>query len=118
MAALATAGAAGNRRPLVVVDSHDPRPWAPLQPDLVTPNAQEAARLLDVRLPEGPDRADTVTGQAPALLAATGAAAVVVTLDRDGTVLHQARRRRPTARGHVRLPRSRPPGPATPSWRR
>lgn len=80
----------GKRRPLVVVDSHDPRPWAPLRPDLVTPNAQEAARLLDVRLPDGPDRADTVTGQAPALLAATGAAAVVVTLDRDGTVLIRA----------------------------
>lgn len=78
---------AGTRRPLVVVDSHDPRPWAPLQPDLVTPNAQETARLLDRRLPEGQERAEAVGGHAEALLAATGARAVVVTLDRDGTVL-------------------------------
>ena len=88
--ALATAGNAGlpgNAARWWWSISHDPRPWAPLRPDLVTPNAQEAARLLDVRLPDGPDRADTVTGQAPALLAATGAAAMVVTLDRDGTVL-------------------------------
>ena len=31
---------------LVVVDAHDPRPWAALHPDLVTPNAQETARPL------------------------------------------------------------------------
>ncbi|MEV7575148.1 D-glycero-beta-D-manno-heptose 1-phosphate adenylyltransferase [Arthrobacter nitrophenolicus] len=75
------------RRPLVVVDSHDPRPWAPLHPDLVTPNAQETARLLDRRLPDGQERVDAVGAHAEALLAATGARAVVVTLDRDGTVL-------------------------------
>lgn len=80
-------GGDGTRRPLVVVDSHDPRPWAPLHPDLVTPNAQETARLLDRRLPDGQERADAVGGHADALLAATGARAVVVTLDRDGTVL-------------------------------
>jgi rfaE bifunctional protein kinase chain/domain/rfaE bifunctional protein nucleotidyltransferase chain/domain len=80
-------GGPGPERPLVVVDSHDPRPWAALNPDLVTPNAQETARLLDLRLPDGQDRAETVSGHGPALLAATGAAAVVVTLDRDGTVL-------------------------------
>ncbi|MFJ5862287.1 D-glycero-beta-D-manno-heptose 1-phosphate adenylyltransferase [Pseudarthrobacter sp. NPDC092439] len=74
-------------RPLVVVDAHDPRPWALLQPDLVTPNAQETARLLERRLPDGPDRADAVGAEADALLAATGARAVVATLDRDGTVL-------------------------------
>ena len=52
---------------LVVVDAHDPRPWAELEPDLVTPNAQEAARLLDLRLPAGPERA--------AVVRSTGAAA-------------------------------------------
>ncbi|MFD5278704.1 D-glycero-beta-D-manno-heptose 1-phosphate adenylyltransferase [Pseudarthrobacter sp. NPDC058362] len=77
----------GDGRPLVVVDAHDPRPWAVLQPDLVTPNAQETARLLDQRLPDGPARADAVGAEADALLAATGARAVVATLDRDGTVL-------------------------------
>ena len=77
----------GEGRPLVVVDAHDPRPWAALQPDLVTPNAQETARLLDRRLPEGQGRVDAVGGAAADLLASTGARAVVVTLDRDGTVL-------------------------------
>lgn len=72
---------------LVVVDAHDPRPWAGLEPDLATPNAQEAARLLDLRLGTGPERAAVVTGHGSELLHATGARAVVVTLDRDGTVL-------------------------------
>jgi D-beta-D-heptose 7-phosphate kinase/D-beta-D-heptose 1-phosphate adenosyltransferase len=72
---------------LVVVDAHDPRPWAGLEPDLVTPNAQEAARMLDLRLGSGPERAAVVTEHAGELLQATGARAVVVTLDRDGTVL-------------------------------
>ncbi|HKS01417.1 MAG TPA: D-glycero-beta-D-manno-heptose 1-phosphate adenylyltransferase [Arthrobacter sp.] len=72
---------------LVVVDAHDPRPWAGLRPDLVTPNAQEAARMLDLRLGTGPERAAVVTGHGSELLQATGARAVVVTLDRDGTVL-------------------------------
>ncbi|WP_163164852.1 D-glycero-beta-D-manno-heptose 1-phosphate adenylyltransferase [Arthrobacter sp. Alg241-R88] len=79
--------AAGGDRPLLVVDSHDPRPWAPLRPDLVTPNAQETARMLDLRLPDGQDRVAEVSKHADALLEATGAGAVVVTLDRDGTVL-------------------------------
>jgi D-beta-D-heptose 7-phosphate kinase / D-beta-D-heptose 1-phosphate adenosyltransferase len=72
---------------LVVVDAHDPRPWARLGPDLVTPNAQEAAKLLDVRLGNGPERAATVIRHGGRLLQETGANAVVVTLDRDGTVL-------------------------------
>ncbi|HYH77757.1 MAG TPA: PfkB family carbohydrate kinase, partial [Arthrobacter sp.] len=77
-------------RPLTVVDAHDPRPWAALRPDLATPNAQEAARLLGLRLPDGPDRVDAVTRHREALGDATGARAVVVTLDRDGTVLFSA----------------------------
>jgi rfaE bifunctional protein kinase chain/domain/rfaE bifunctional protein nucleotidyltransferase chain/domain len=72
---------------LVVVDAHDPRPWAGLHPDLVTPNAQEAARLLNRRLAGGAERAAVVTEHGQQLLQATGARAVVVTLDRDGTVL-------------------------------
>ncbi|MCU1517149.1 MAG: D-alpha,beta-D-heptose 7-phosphate 1-kinase [Pseudarthrobacter sp.] len=75
------------RRPLTVVDAHDPRPWAPLRPDLATPNAQEAARLLALRLPDGPERVTAVARHRDALAAATGAHAVVVTLDRDGTIL-------------------------------
>ncbi|MGO4188150.1 D-glycero-beta-D-manno-heptose 1-phosphate adenylyltransferase [Pseudarthrobacter sp. TAF60_1] len=77
-------------RPLTVVDAHDPRPWAGLRPDLVTPNAQEAARLLDLRLPAGPGRVESLTRHSEALLAATGAGSVVVTLDKDGTVLFAA----------------------------
>jgi D-beta-D-heptose 7-phosphate kinase/D-beta-D-heptose 1-phosphate adenosyltransferase len=84
------AGSAPARGPLTVVDAHDPRPWAGLRPDLVTPNAQETARLLDLRLPEGPGRADAVTRHREELLAATGARAVVVTMDREGTVLVSA----------------------------
>jgi D-beta-D-heptose 7-phosphate kinase/D-beta-D-heptose 1-phosphate adenosyltransferase len=77
-------------RPLTVVDAHDPRRWSPLRPDLATPNAQEAARLLDLRLPDGPDRVEAVTRHRETLGDATGARAVVVTLDRDGTVMFSA----------------------------
>lgn len=80
-------GTAGKDRPLVVVDAHDPRAWAALQPDLVTPNSQETARLLDRKLPEGQERVEAVAAEAESLLQGTGARAVVVTLDRDGTVL-------------------------------
>ncbi|MHA7207542.1 PfkB family carbohydrate kinase [Arthrobacter sp. MDT1-65] len=72
---------------LVVVDAHDTAAWAALCPDIVTPNAQEAAQVLAVRLDPRSDRAATVTGRRSELLAATNAAAVVVTLDRDGTLL-------------------------------
>lgn len=74
---------------LTVVDAHDPRPWAELAPAIVTPNALEAARLLDTGFPPKPaeDRAALVTDRRAELFAATGASAVVVTLDRDGTVL-------------------------------
>jgi D-beta-D-heptose 7-phosphate kinase / D-beta-D-heptose 1-phosphate adenosyltransferase len=81
---------APDRRPLTVVDAHDPRPWAGLRPDLVTPNAGEAARMLDLRLPDGQERVAVVTGHRDALLAATGARSVVVTLDRDGTLCFSA----------------------------
>ncbi|WP_253908461.1 bifunctional heptose 7-phosphate kinase/heptose 1-phosphate adenyltransferase, partial [Arthrobacter sp. H41] len=73
--------------PLTVVDSHDPAAWAALRPDIVTPNAEEASRVLDCRLDARSNRAATVQARRGELLAATGASAVVVTLDRDGTVL-------------------------------
>lgn len=87
-----SAGAGGMMapRPLTVIDAHDPRPWAMLRPDLVTPNAQEAAGMLDLRLPAGTGRVEAVTRYRDALLQATGARAVVVTLDRDGTLLFSA----------------------------
>lgn len=72
---------------LLVVDAHDPRPWAEVAPDLVTPNAGEAAGLLGVALEPDTDRASSVTSHAPELLEATGAGAAVVTLDKDGSLL-------------------------------
>lgn len=72
---------------LAVVDAHDPRPWARLRPDLATPNAKEAAGLLGLKLPEGSGRPAVLAQHRDALLKATGATAVVVTLDREGTVL-------------------------------
>ncbi|WP_298251420.1 PfkB family carbohydrate kinase [uncultured Arthrobacter sp.] len=72
---------------LVVVDAHDTAAWSALRPDIVTPNAQEAAAVLDLRLDPRSDRAARVVARRDELLAATGAGAVVVTLDRDGTVL-------------------------------
>lgn len=70
-----------------VVDAHDPGLWASLAPDVVTPNAQEAARLLNIRLRPDTDRAEQITGHGASLLHAAGAAAAVVTLDREGTVM-------------------------------
>jgi rfaE bifunctional protein kinase chain/domain/rfaE bifunctional protein nucleotidyltransferase chain/domain len=74
------------RPPITVVDAHDLRPWAALAPTVVTPNAGETALLLGTPLDGGPARADAVVAARDQLLAATGAAGVVVTLDRDGTV--------------------------------
>ncbi|WP_347109133.1 D-glycero-beta-D-manno-heptose 1-phosphate adenylyltransferase [Paenarthrobacter sp. S56] len=71
---------------LLVVDAHHPARWAGLAPDLATPNAQEAALLVGVELPGGAARSPFVEAHANQLLAASGAAAVVVTLDRDGTL--------------------------------
>ncbi|GAA4505962.1 D-glycero-beta-D-manno-heptose 1-phosphate adenylyltransferase [Brevibacterium yomogidense] len=74
-------------RPFTVVDAHEPQMWAPLRPDLVTPNAQEAASLLRTDFGDGSRRIGTVTAHSTALLHRTGASRVVVTLDRDGAVL-------------------------------
>lgn len=74
------------RPPLLVVDAHDPAAWAGWAPDLVTPNAAETGRVLGRPLPAAPGRVEAVVASADTLRARTGAAAVVVTLDRDGTV--------------------------------
>ncbi|MCP2329838.1 D-glycero-beta-D-manno-heptose 1-phosphate adenylyltransferase [Actinoalloteichus caeruleus] len=71
--------------PLLIVDSHDPAEWAATRPDVVTPNAQEAASLLGAggrgrRLAHLQRHRDRI-------LRRTRAGAVVVTLDRDGSVL-------------------------------
>ena len=76
------------RPPTVVVDAHDLSCWRGLAPDVVTPNAAEAYRLLGTATPDSNGRrADVLAGAWPALQAATGAAAVTVTLDRDGALL-------------------------------
>lgn len=73
--------------PLVVVDAHDLRPWREIRPDLVTPNAGEAAGLLGgVPVPMG-GRAELFEGRRDELLAASGAKAAVVTLDHEGALL-------------------------------
>jgi rfaE bifunctional protein nucleotidyltransferase chain/domain len=59
-----------------------------LAPTAVTPNAGETERLLGRSL--GADRVASAVRRRDELLAATGAAGVVVTLDRDGTVVHDA----------------------------
>ncbi|GAB2554960.1 bifunctional heptose 7-phosphate kinase/heptose 1-phosphate adenyltransferase [Leucobacter ruminantium] len=80
------AALAGLRRPpLLVVDAHDPRRWRALHPDVVTPNAAEAERVQGAELGEGSERVGNV--DADELFAETGATAIVVTLDRTGTVL-------------------------------
>lgn len=86
LAPVAAAVAQASRPPLLVVDAHDPAAYAGLAPDLVTPNGAEAARLLERPLPAGSARAAALARSADQLRARTGAATVVVTLDRDGTV--------------------------------
>lgn len=71
----------------VVVDAHDLTRWAALSPDLVTPNAGEAAALLGRELGTGTDRMPAIVEARHELFTRTGARAAVVTLDRDGTVL-------------------------------
>ncbi len=76
---------------LLVVDSHDLTSWRSLRPDLVTPSAAEALGLLSPQSREphrtGETRADFFARHRSKLAAATGAAVVAVTLDRDGVLL-------------------------------
>jgi rfaE bifunctional protein kinase chain/domain/rfaE bifunctional protein nucleotidyltransferase chain/domain len=78
--------AAPRRAARVILDAHDLRRWAPLQPDVVTPNARETATLLTSPMPEGRERIEVVERSAQEVLDVTGARSAVVTLDRDGTV--------------------------------
>jgi D-beta-D-heptose 7-phosphate kinase/D-beta-D-heptose 1-phosphate adenosyltransferase len=79
-------GTVRERVPLLVVDAHDLARWAYLRPDLVTPNAEEAAALLGAA-PPGLDRAGWVARHAGRLAVVSGARIVAVTLDADGAVL-------------------------------
>jgi D-beta-D-heptose 7-phosphate kinase / D-beta-D-heptose 1-phosphate adenosyltransferase len=79
-------GAPGERSCRLVVDAHDPARWRSTRPDVVTPNAGEAAALLGREL-GGPDRVAAAEAAGPDLRERSGAAAVVVTLDRDGALL-------------------------------
>jgi D-beta-D-heptose 7-phosphate kinase/D-beta-D-heptose 1-phosphate adenosyltransferase len=73
---------------LLVVDAKDYRAYRRVKPTVAKPNFEEATRLLGQPVPTGPaNRADIVTAGAQELLSITGAALVVVTLDRDGAVL-------------------------------
>ena len=78
-------GRSGERSFRLVVDAHDPARWAPARPDVVTPNAGEVATLLGRSL--GDDRVASAEAAGPELRERSGAAAVVVTLDRDGALL-------------------------------
>ena len=72
---------------LTVVDAHAPNLWADLAADVVTPNFQEAAALLDLRTEAQRERTEQLRGRGAELLNKTGARSAVVTLDREGTVL-------------------------------
>ena len=74
---------------LVVVDAHHLGRWRDLYPDVVTPNESEAtALLLDCgAAPRGRSRIDFFGRHRHRLARATGADAVVVTLDGDGVLL-------------------------------
>ncbi|WAL66898.1 D-glycero-beta-D-manno-heptose 1-phosphate adenylyltransferase [Amycolatopsis cynarae] len=73
--------------PLLVVDAHDFRPWREIGPDLVTPNAGEAAGLLGGVPVPAAGRAELFENRRDELLTASGAKAAVVTLDREGALL-------------------------------
>ncbi len=68
----------------MVVDAHDAARWRAIRPDLATPNAEEALRMLDGVC--GSDRMEDMRAHRRELLEATGARCVVVTLDQDGTL--------------------------------
>ncbi|UGT60970.1 D-glycero-beta-D-manno-heptose 1-phosphate adenylyltransferase [Nocardia asteroides] len=73
--------------PLLVVDTHHPARWRELRPDVVTPNAGEAAEALGLAPLDGANRVEVFTEHRDRLFEMTGAGAAVVTLDRDGAVL-------------------------------
>jgi len=74
-----------DRIPLLVVDSRSPRRWSAVAPDAITPNAGEAAELLGCPEP-AVGRLDWAVRHRAELVAATGGADVLLTLDVDGAV--------------------------------
>jgi D-beta-D-heptose 7-phosphate kinase / D-beta-D-heptose 1-phosphate adenosyltransferase len=79
------------RIPLLVVDARAGDGWAPLHPDVVTPNLAEAAALIGAREPAGtdriePNRINWVLAHRTELVATAGGGDVLVTLDVDGAV--------------------------------
>jgi D-beta-D-heptose 7-phosphate kinase/D-beta-D-heptose 1-phosphate adenosyltransferase len=87
--------------PLLVVDGRNPLGWGDVEPDVVTPNAEEAAALLGVAEPER-DRPAWAAGQRNALVAACGGADVLLTLDVDGAVRLPADPTEPALRTRAR----------------
>lgn len=76
-----------SRRPLVVVDAHEPERWRELRPDLATPNEEEALRMVGgISSTSGADRVDVMRAHREELLDSCGARCVVVTMDRDGSL--------------------------------
>jgi rfaE bifunctional protein nucleotidyltransferase chain/domain/rfaE bifunctional protein kinase chain/domain len=71
--------------PLLVVDGRNPLGWGEVRPDVVTPNAAEAAGLLGTAEPLQ-DRAAWGVAHRAAIVAACGGADVLLTLDVDGVV--------------------------------
>lgn len=71
---------------ITLVDAHDPTRWRALTPDLATPNAQETAAVIGLTYKHDEDRSSVISGFGKQLTQSTGARAVVVTLDRDGTL--------------------------------
>jgi rfaE bifunctional protein kinase chain/domain/rfaE bifunctional protein nucleotidyltransferase chain/domain len=86
-AAVTEAFGRAGRPGLVVVDAHNLSLWAGLGPDLATPNAREAYTLLGHDPRDALSRVDGLFLHRERLLRATGASTVVVTLDRDGSLL-------------------------------
>ncbi len=71
--------------PLLVVDARVPLGWAAVRPDVLTPNAAEAAALLGCPEPRTA-RPEWGSARRADLVAAAGGADVLLTLDVDGAV--------------------------------
>lgn len=74
-------------RRLLVADARDARRLRSVAPDVVKPNWDETAALLDLDGRRVSDRVATVQERAEELHTRTGASIVAVTLDREGVVL-------------------------------
>ncbi len=72
----------------LLIDAHDVRAWAPAHPAVVTPNWGEVAQILGVGAQmTGPARLQRLRTRGHELLRATGAQAVIATLDGDGAAV-------------------------------